>query len=294
MLNPHVVLPLTVLLTCLLIVTMGIEAYFVHRANRLAHYEHSLGALQRAYGRRALLALAGGGLDARTPSSFTPVLSTDSSARMLGAGGMPRGLFSTDGPSLDHVYFINLAHRTDRLRRTLVEVRAMGWAPITTRIDAIKHPKGEIGCVRSHVKALRTFLASPHAIALILEDDVCFDYPEKARALLDAFMRTHAAGSEWDMLLLSARVWASEAWRPDTSYAIRVLKAVLCTAYIVTRPTAAQLIHVWQTTEGKEPCDNSWFEVMRTTRTLALQPLLASQFKSFSDIRQRLVSSKRM
>lgn len=285
-----------VVLTCLLFVVMGIEAYFVHRANRLAQFDRSLSVLQREYGRRALN--AGSGLDMHSkPSSTGPIMLI--APELVGSnidsdGGVQHASPARDGAPLDQVYFINLAHRTDRLQRTLIEVRAMGWTSITTRIDAIKHAKGEIGCLRSHVKALRTFLASQHATALILEDDVCFDYPEKARALLDAFMRTHAAYTDWDMLLLSARIWTAEPWRANTPYAVRVFRAVLCTAYIVTRPTAAQLIRVWEATEGKEPCDNSWFEVMRTTRTLALQPLIASQFGSFSDIRQRSVASKRM
>jgi GR25 family glycosyltransferase involved in LPS biosynthesis len=234
----------------------------VHRANKLAKFGHSLNALHQQYGRQQLS--AGGQLPPAAPGK------------------------------LDHVYFINLAHRTDRLRRTQIEVREMGWTPITTRIDAIKHANGEIGCLRSHVKALRTFLASPHTTALILEDDVCFDYPVKARELLTAFLATHPPDTDWDMLLLSARVWEASPWRPDTPYAIRVHKAVLCTAYMVTRAAAARLIEIWETTEGREPCDTSWFELMRTSRTLALQPLIASQFKSFSDIKQRLVPSKRM
>lgn len=197
---------------------------------------------------------------------------------------------SSSSNGFDHVYFINLAHRTDRLAHVLQEIEKMGWSSIATRIDAVKHTNGEIGCLRSHVKAMRTFLASPHKTALVLEDDVEFKNPDESRKLIHMFVEAHPT-RDWDILLLSAWVTRKKNWRP---YAWRVKSAMLCTAYVVTRPAAARLIEVWTRTEGILPCDNSWNEVLSTSRTYALLPLLASQIESFSDIRNEIVPKKDM
>ena len=197
----------------------------------------------------------------------------------------------------DHVYFINLAHRRDRLAHVLQQIETMGWSQIATRIDAVKHVLGKIGCLRSHIKAMRTFLASPHTTALVLEDDVLFNYPVRSREQIRMFFETHPV-CDWDILLFSAWIKQKTNWRP---YAWRVARATLCTAYVVTRPAAAHLIEVWSRSEvgtprleDVEPCDISWNKVLGASRTFALRPLLASQIQSFSDILQRVVPEKNM
>lgn len=59
--------------------------------------------------------------------------------------------------------------------------------------------KREIGCYLSHIKALKTFLASEHPVALILEDDAIL--PTNIHPLLDALLQQSA---HWDLVRLTA------------------------------------------------------------------------------------------
>ena len=54
---------------------------------------------------------------------------------------------------LDHVFFINLEHRVDRL--VMVKKELSKLKPnIGTRFNAIKAASGAIGCSMSHIKCL--------------------------------------------------------------------------------------------------------------------------------------------
>ncbi len=83
-----------------------------------------------------------------------------------------------------HVYYINLAHRTDR--RAFMEKQFTGLGLAATRVEALTPidlsdrqrratagggMEGALCCVLSHRRAIGDFVASTAAWALILEDD---------------------------------------------------------------------------------------------------------------------------
>jgi len=79
---------------------------------------------------------------------------------------------------IDHVLYINLDHRKDRLEYILNECKRVGIPnEKMTRIEAIYTPGiGMLGCSLSHCKALELALSHPEwTWTLIIEDDVKFN-----------------------------------------------------------------------------------------------------------------------
>ena len=77
---------------------------------------------------------------------------------------------------IDAVLYINLEHRSDRKEHLLKELSKFNLPEDKVyRIDAIKHNIGQLGCAKSHVKALE--FAQSHSEwerVLVLEDDFTF------------------------------------------------------------------------------------------------------------------------
>lgn len=135
---------------------------------------------------------------------------------------------------------------------------------------------GAVGCKRAGIAALRTFLASGAATALICEDDSHWmKDAEKviARALQEV-------PSDWDLLYFSAiqkspYVAVSPFW-------MRITGARMTSAIIWKRETAMRLL------PGLEMCDCEWDVFLEREHpklnAYAMRPMPAYQAASFSDI----------
>lgn len=84
-------------------------------------------------------------------------------------------------------------------RRFTPEQTAQLDRPAYERLHGMAPLMGELGCYLSHVTLMRHFLASPHAWALVLEDDVTLT--EALPRVMEGLAR-HAG--RWDMVKLSA------------------------------------------------------------------------------------------
>jgi len=73
---------------------------------------------------------------------------------------------------VDQIYYINLAHRHDRKNQIESQINKLNLpSEKITRIEAIKHQRGEIGCGLSHIKALKEAKDNNYDNIIILEDD---------------------------------------------------------------------------------------------------------------------------
>ena len=75
---------------------------------------------------------------------------------------------------IDHVYYINLESRRDRNEEILNEINKVGLN--STRINGVQEisGRGSLGCTKSHIIALETFINSGHKNCIIFEDDFIF------------------------------------------------------------------------------------------------------------------------
>jgi glycosyl transferase family 25 len=101
---------------------------------------------------------------------------------------------------------------------------------------------GELGCYLSHVEAMRRFLASDAAFALILEDDVLLH--DSLPAVLHGLLQ-HAA--RWDMVKLSGVHSGTPVpfldLAPGHRLAVMLTRCTGSSAYVVNRRAAQAYLH---------------------------------------------------
>lgn len=194
---------------------------------------------------------------------------------------------------VDHVYYINLKHRSDRDAQIRTEIQKMGLLDKTTRIDAVyEKSRGHLGCSRSHIKALEQFLQSPHKNCIIFEDD--FQFTSDPQALNKVFE------VDYDVVMLSAGWTTAEKSQYD------FLKKSTCTTttsgYLVNRKFAPRLLENFRegarlleeaynrgskidgTSDALYAIDQYWCKLQKVSNWYIMDPVLGEQSGSRSDI----------
>lgn len=187
---------------------------------------------------------------------------------------------------VEHVVYINLAERTDRKKAVEKELWNMGWT--ATRIDAVKHRVGPIGCSLSHIRALEYAQSQRWPHVLICEDDLQFNRsPDQIHAQLEELLKRE---SDWDVVLFGAHVHRIEKRWPGC---VRVLNGNLAHAYLVCRayyPTLLRNFRTGAQRYRKEPTANSkyaldifWNTLQERDLWIMPDPIIAYQRSSYSN-----------
>ena len=235
-----------------------------------------------------------------------------SGERRLGAqqlGGLPGttpvGRGRPTLPWAEKVYVISLPEREDRRE----ELRK-NWEPLGLEFEVIegvrpeesdirweemkgmeaygkadnlrgRYIPGAVGCKRAGIKALRTFLDSGAATALICQDD-CLWKPDAATTVARALRELP---EDWDLLYFSAS--SREKNTPHSPHLVRLGGARFCNAILWTRAAAERLL------PDLERCDCEWDLFMQRShaslRAFRVVPMPAYQGKSHSDIVRSVV-----
>lgn len=202
------------------------------------------------------------------------------------------------------VYFINLGRRTDRLAHLLKQVVHCPW-PVE-RIEAIDEQPGYIGCAKSHIVALKTFLSSQHDYGLILEDDFSWSIDEqegwkKIVRFLEAWKEIN-----WNVILIShytthaARLNVIPTGYQDSGIQ-RCIDAQTTAGYLITKKYAHVLLTCFQAAlellvghrcPQSNAIDIQWKTLQKSDTWLIFHPPLAHQYPNFSDIEGKFVNYK--
>ena len=203
---------------------------------------------------------------------------------------------------IDAIYYINLDHREDR-NREFLECMSDLDVPVEKiqRISAIyNRDMGALGCTRSHIKAIETFLESGLKTCLVCEDD--FQYKNKDTFWSD-IKRVFDTNVEFDILQLSYNpntytnmvVYKSR----DTIYPFLKKAEVTITAsgYIITRNFAPTLLENFKESSnnlamcnGLYSCihtyslDQYWNILKPKSNWYIIYPPIGYQRSSYSDI----------
>lgn len=179
-----------------------------------------------------------------------------------------------------HFYYINLKHRSDRRDHVLEELRQLAIPPDRIhRVEATQMTEGWRGCRLSHMKALREVQHRTEPWACILEDD--FQVVSIRRDLYKVIkMAPHQA----QVVCLSSNI-QDQSWSPWIGLR-RLTCGLCCSAYLI-RPSYAKVLLAHWTNHPDDPIDMSWQALQKTDGFYVIQPKMAKQRPSYSDIEQR-------
>ena len=203
------------------------------------------------------------------------------------------------------VVVINLAHRTDRWKETVRELRALGIPrQRIVRLDATKDTPGYLGCAHSHLRALLLARRQRWPSVLIIEDD--FKSAVSSREMALRLTKFSAEVKEFDVLMLahhccgifpSGKPAESRSWDVGRGGVVRAEgDAQTCSGYIVHERFYDALIEnrIRGLKEarscnqggngGRYACDQFWKPLQTTSEWFLAEPRLATQRPSHSDI----------
>ena len=194
---------------------------------------------------------------------------------------------------IDAVYYINLAHRVDRNDHFLVEIAKLGGR--ATRIDAVAHEFGALGCALSHCKTLELFLASEARACIVFEDDFAFRGADPAanQAAMRAAFEAHP---DWDVYLMAAGSADFSANAGGAPGVQRVSSAQTTAGYCIARRFAPALLANFRAAAAdmaargprhENAIDQSWKALQPAHTWFVGAPPLGYQYGSFSDIEKR-------
>lgn len=194
--------------------------------------------------------------------------------------------------TLENVFYINLASRTDRREKVEEELRKMKWK--FERFDAIKHENGRIGCSTSHLRVIEQAKARDLDYVVVVEDDIQFTFPALFNAMYAEFLKSKES-AEYDVLLLAGNL------RPPvemiTKHLLRIRKSWTTTGYIVRKHYYDTLIE--NIREGIEQLtlkpdfhhlyaiDAFWMRLQERDRWFIIIPRTITQRPDKSDIEGR-------
>lgn len=196
------------------------------------------------------------------------------------------------------VYYINLDNRNDRKKHILNQLKEMNYPEERiNRINAIKHEFGGLGCTRSHIKALETFLSSNEEICIIFEDDFTF-YPNTYDHFHNIIKQINVP-KVWDIIMISANIKKDEAFSEHFTKALNVQTA---SGYMIHRNFATTLLNNYKDGEkllsqtlrtkySEYGLDQYWKKLQPSSNWYICKPRLGYQLENtYSDIEKRIVT----
>lgn len=197
------------------------------------------------------------------------------------------------------IYYINLEHRTDRKIHILAQLHEMNYPQDRIhRIDAVKHEFGGLGCCRSHIKALQTFVSTQEERCIILEDDFTF-YPN-SYDFFHNIIKKENLPLTWDVIMLSSNTITE---LPYSNTFTKCIDAQTTSGYMVNRDFINILLQNFKESEyllsqtlqnGYHvfAIDQYWKKIQPHSNWYICKPKLGYQLESYSDVENKVVDYK--
>ena len=197
---------------------------------------------------------------------------------------------------IQHAFYINLEHRTDRKEQIENELSIMGIN--AKRFNAVCTTNGAIGCTMSHLKLLEKAISENYSHLLILEDDIQFLEPETFKTNFNKFLELHE--NNWDVIIFSGN--NVPPYIPIDETCIRVTRCQTTTGYLVN----GHYLRILRDNikEGLEKLiknpsmhyyfaiDKYWFCLQQCDKWYLIIPLTVIQRESYSDIEKKITNYK--
>lgn len=194
----------------------------------------------------------------------------------------------TSWSSIRHVCYINLDARTDRRKHIQQQLANVGLDQVAVRFSAVRHERGSVGCLLSHIGSLELAVENRWDHVLILEDDAHFLEPALIVQQANQFLSNHG---QWDVLLLAGNNAAPYCPVDDTCIQIRRCQSAA--AYLVQgQHYIRKLLETFRQNllHPKVACDMWWWRLQERDRWFLLMPLTVTQRHDHSDIEKKAVN----
>ena len=202
----------------------------------------------------------------------------------------------TNLSDIQHAYYINLEHRTDRREEIENELREIGIN--AQRFNAISTKNGAIGCTMSHLKLLENAIKNNYSHLLIMEDDIQFLEPELFKHKFNRFLELHR--NNWDVIIFSGN--NVPPYMPIDETCIKVTRCQTTTGYLVNGHYLRTLRN--NVKEGLEKLiknpqnhyffaiDKYWFHLQQLDNWYLIIPMKVVQREGYSDIEKIITNYK--
>lgn len=204
---------------------------------------------------------------------------------------------------LKNSYYINLEKRKERKQHIEDELKKIE-VNNPVRINAIEDNLGILGCLKSHIKTLKTFLLNTEVtenFVAIFEDDVVFKNPETTMSCINEIETDY----DWDVCLIGGMNDGEYSNYKNLS-AVKVTRCMSCAAYIVKRSYIPTLVDFWEKflKKAEELIDRAtglvsldlisfdvaWFELQKKDTFILLTPLCVTQLEIYSDNWRKVIN----
>lgn len=196
--------------------------------------------------------------------------------------------------NIEHIFYINLAHRTDRRSEIEHELETMGLSQQAERFDAILMKPGPFGCGYSHIAVLKLAKERGYKNVLILEDDFMFVVDKETLETQCKLFFEHV--KDYDVCLFGYNTMKSE----ECVYPFlqKVLDSQTASGYLVHERFYDTLIDNFETAmknlkNGYQhwlySIDQYWKILQKSSSWYQFKTRIGKQRPSYSDISERNV-----
>ena len=194
---------------------------------------------------------------------------------------------------LKHVVYINLNHRTDRLKHVIAELHKIG-VPNAERFPAVHMNARNVCCTISHICCLELAKTRGWPHVFICEDDITITNPELFCTRLQQFSESTIS---WDVLVIGGN--NAQPFIQVNEFCAKVMNIQTTTGYIVKQEYYDALLTNFK--EGlklliENPMHKTYFSIDMYWKRLqqrdewyVLLPLTVIQYSDYSDIENRKV-----
>ena len=194
---------------------------------------------------------------------------------------------------LQHVVYINLNHRTDRLKHVIAELQKIGVSN-AERFPAVHMNARNVCCTISHICCLELAKTRGWPHVFICEDDITFTNPELFCTRLQQFSESTIS---WDVLVIGGN--NAPPFIQVNEFCAQVMNIQTTTGYIVKQEYYDALLTNFK--EGlklliENPMHKTYFSIDMYWKRLqqrdewyVLLPLTVIQYSDYSDIENRKV-----
>jgi glycosyl transferase family 25 len=199
---------------------------------------------------------------------------------------------------IDVIFYINLESRIDRKEHFLNEIKKLCIDDSKiVRIDAIKDNNGALGCSKSHIKALETFMENPlWNTCMIFEDDYTL-YNTDIQNNNDRLKEFFSNFTDWGILLLSSNRAGKSSIKTHISCVELVTYSQTLSGYCIHKDSVKEIYENFKLSAKLLEKSNSkpthavdiyWNKL--TMKRYSFTPNMGYQYSSFSDIEKRHVN----